>query len=63
MGLANSIDTSGLIVGRAYFIIKEFIIKLIEDKVRAIVSQYLAETWEEIALLLRPYFYWEYEKE
>ncbi|WP_353057252.1 hypothetical protein [Brevibacillus sp. MER 51] len=29
--------------------------------INEILSEYQAETWEELAVLLRPYFRWEYE--
>ncbi|WP_141504460.1 Imm8 family immunity protein [Paenibacillus luteus] len=61
--LARKVINTGLVVGRGYFIIEQFSIGQIEYKVKEILSKHSAETWEELSVLLRPYFYWEYEKE
>jgi hypothetical protein len=60
--LERKLNKTDFIYGRTYFIVKDFDINLLEDKIKEIISNCRGETWEEIALILRPYFYWEYEK-
>jgi hypothetical protein len=59
--LEKVLDKKNLIYGKAHFIVKEFDIKLLQEKINNIVSNCQGDTWEEIALRLSPYFNWEYE--
>ncbi|MFC5701471.1 Imm8 family immunity protein [Cohnella faecalis] len=59
--LDRKLNTTNLINGRACFIVKDFDIKLLKERIDDIISNCLGETWEEIAQKLSPYFYWEYE--
>lgn len=60
--LEKKLSTTKLIHGRAYFILMEFNYQVLKERLNDIVSSCQAETWDEIALKLSPYFYWEYEK-
>ncbi len=60
--LEKKLSTTNLICGRAYFIMKEFNMNLLKERINNIISNCEGETWEEIALKISPYFYWEYEK-
>ncbi|WP_188067004.1 Imm8 family immunity protein [Brevibacillus brevis] len=50
-----------VILGKHYFIVDKFDIEAITQIINEILSEYQAETWEELAAMLRPYFRWEYE--
>ncbi|MDQ0062461.1 Imm8 family immunity protein [Paenibacillus harenae] len=60
--LEKKIRTTNFIYGRGYFIVSEFNYAIIKEKIVSIISNCNGESWEEIALKLSPYFYWEYEK-
>ncbi|MFF2909420.1 Imm8 family immunity protein [Paenibacillus sp. NPDC057934] len=60
--LEKKLSTTNLIHGRAYFILMEFNYQVLKERLNSIVSSCQGETWDEIALKLSPYFYWEYEK-
>lgn len=59
--LQNLIDDKQIEMGRGLLIMNDFDIRLIESAIERIVSTCMRETWEEVAMLISRYAYWEYE--
>lgn len=60
--LEKELRVTNLILGRAYFIVDHLDMSLLKQRIEDILSNCQGETWEDVALKLSPYFYWEYEK-
>lgn len=54
-------ENEKVIIGTRYFIVEKFDIELISQSINQLLSKYQADTWEELAKMLSPYFSWEYE--
>ena len=55
------VEKSGLEIARGLFIMKDFNIKSVENRLKKILAHCSRKTWNETALVISRYAIWEYE--
>ncbi|MGV7118989.1 Imm8 family immunity protein [Paenibacillus kyungheensis] len=53
-------DGTSIIEGAQYFIVNKLDFEVITETINQILLKHQGETWEEVAISLKPYFSWEY---